>query len=118
MRRQRRRPTHYHAISLFDGTVLATYPVRKPTPKAIKRDNIKIDEEGVCQELMEGGRQIVRSEEARRFRFMDVMANRLNARRAVREIALPEIAALREEVAAVRAQLDRIERAIQGRPSA
>jgi len=115
MRRQRRRPIHYNAISLFDGTVLAAYPVRKPTPKAINRDNIKIDDEGVCQELMEGGRHIVRSSEEGRFRFMDVMANRLNARRAVREIALPEIAAVREEVAALRSQLDRIEKLLEGR---
>lgn len=112
MRRQRRRPIHYNAISLFDGTVLAAYPVRKPAPKVLKRDNIKIDDEGVCQELMEAGRELIRSPEEARYRFMDILANKLNTRRALREIVLPELASLRQEVAAMRSQLDRIERLV------
>jgi hypothetical protein len=118
MRRQRRRPLHYSAISLFDGTVLAAYPVRKPAPKVIKRDNLKIDQEGVCREFMQGGQEIIRSPEEARFRFMDVMANRLNMRRAVRELVQPELVAIREELATVRSLLERIAPPAEAPPKA
>jgi hypothetical protein len=58
MRRQRRRPRYYYASSLFDGTVLAAYPIRKPAPKIIKRDNLKIDEDGVCGESLRAGKHL------------------------------------------------------------
>jgi len=40
-----------------------------------------------------------------RFRFFDIMANRLNMRRAVREIVLPEIKALRDEIQELRQEI-------------
>ena len=109
MRRPRRRPMHYSANSLFDGTVLWAYPVRKPTPKMIKRDNLKIDEEGVCSEWLGAGKELSDVNNDTRTRFQDIIATSLNTRRALREVVLPELAALRDEVAAVRSQLDRIE---------
>ena len=118
MRRQRRRPIHYHAISLFDGTVIATFPMRKPTPKTIKRDHLKIDEDGICKESFRAGKELSSTLTENRFRFQDIIANRLNARRALRELVLPELAAIREELATVRSQLQCIERTLGGRTSA
>ena len=109
MRRQHRKSLHYDASSLFDGTVLAAYPVRKPTPHVMIRDNLRIDVEGVCREWMTAGKKYSDYRLENRFRFMDIMANRLNVRRAIREIALPELVAVREEIAALGAQLDRVE---------
>jgi hypothetical protein len=109
MRRPRRRPMHYSASTLFDGTVLAARPIRKPTPKIIKRDNLKIDEEGVCVEWPRSGKELSDIHNDTRTRFQDIIATSLNTRRALRELVLPELAALRAEVAAVRSQLDRID---------
>jgi len=78
MRRQRRRRMHYRASSLFDGTVLAAYPIRKPTPKTIKRDKLRIDEEGVAIEWLGAGREVSNVQHENRFRFMNIIANRLN----------------------------------------
>jgi len=40
-----------------------------------------------------------------RFRFFDLLANRLNTRRAVREIVTPELEALQKEVAELRVEV-------------
>lgn len=115
MRRPRRKPMHYSASSLFDGTVLAAYPVRKPAPKVIKRDNLRIDDEGVCVEWLRSGKELSDVNNDTRTRFQDIIATSLNTRRALREIVLPELAALREEVAAVRSHLERIEQLLTAR---
>ena len=108
MRRQRRKQMHYNATSLHDGTVLAAYPIRKPMPKVIKRDNLKIDEEGVSGEWLGPGKELSNVQHENRFRFQNIIASRLNTRRAIREIILPELAAICQEIAAMRTQLDRI----------
>ncbi len=110
MQRPQRKPMHYWAGSLFDGTVLASFTRRKPSPQAMKREHLKIDEDGICKEDLEAGKWLCDSMHPNRFRFQDIIANRLNMRRSIRELALPELAAIREEVAAMRSQLDRIER--------
>lgn len=113
MRRQRRRPRYYYASSLFDGTVLAAYPIRKPAPKIIKRDNLKIDDDGVCIESLRAGRYVSDCQYENRFRSQNIIANRLNTRRAIREIVLPKLAMIQQEITAVRTQLDRIENMLQ-----
>jgi hypothetical protein len=109
MRRQRRSPRYYYASSLFDGTVLAAYPIRKPAPKIIKRDNLKIDDDGVCEETLRSGKHVSDCQYENRFRSQNIIANRLNARRAIREIILPELATIQQEITTVRTQLDHIE---------
>lgn len=115
MPKQRRRPLHYLASSLFDGTVLAAWPIRKPIRKVIKRDSLSIDADGVCQEYLRGGGALGNANVENRFRFQDIMAANLNTRRALRQIVLPALASLHEEVAALRSQLDRIEGLIEKR---
>lgn len=116
MRRERRRPMHYHAHTLHDGTVLAAYPVRKPMPKTIKRDNLKIDDDGVCQEWSDSGKQLSDVRNETRTRFQDIIAVNLNTRRAIREIARPHLAALQQEMKALHDQLNRIEQLLTSRP--
>ena len=118
MRRPQRRPMYYWASSLLDGTVLGTFPMRKPLPKVIKREHLKIDEDGICKESLDPGKWLCDDTRSNRFRFQDIVANRHNTRRAIRELALPELAAIREEVAAMRSQLDRIERLLGERREA
>jgi len=109
MRRQKPRPMHYTTHSLHDGTILAAYPVRKPPPKTIKRDKIRIDEDGVCHEYAGAGRELSDVYNETRMRFQNIIATRLNTRRAIREMVLPCLAKLQCDVEDIRAQLARIQ---------
>lgn len=109
MRRQRRRPMHYTGHSLHDGTVLAMYPVRKPTPHIIKRDKLKIDEDGVCQEFAGAGRELSDVHNETRMRFQDIIAMRLNTRRAIRELVLPHLLKLEQDLNDLHNRLDAIQ---------
>ena len=114
MRRQKRRPMHYNAFSLYDGTVLASYPIRKPTPKAIKYDKLRIDEDGVSKEWLETGKEFFDRNNSIRTRFQDIVSIRLNTRRTIREIVLPELVGLREELQVLQNQMKRIEQLLTG----
>jgi hypothetical protein len=88
---------------------LAAYPIRKPAPKIIKRDNLKIDDDGVCEETLRSGKHVSDCQYENRFRSQNIIANRLNTRRSIREIVLPKLAMMQQEIAAMRTQFDRIE---------
>ena len=109
MRRPRRRPVYYSATSLNDGTVLTAYPMRKPAPKVMKRDHLKIDMEGVCKEWLRPGWELSDVNYDTRFRFQNILATNLNTRRAIRELVLPVLTDIRQEIAGLRAQLDSID---------
>jgi hypothetical protein len=118
MRRQKRRPIHYTTRSLHDGTVLAAYPVRKPPPRTIKRDKIRIDEDGVCREYAGAGKELCDVYNESRMRFQDIIATRLNTRRAIREMVLPSLVKLRCDVNEIRGQLDHIQGLLSGQSDA
>ena len=105
MRRQRRKPVYYAVTGLNDGTVMAAYPVRKPAARIMKRDGQKLDADNVCREFMGNYVGAFKLDDPGRLRFFDIFANRLNARRAMRELILPEIQAVREEIAALRDEI-------------
>ena len=111
MPRRRRKTVYYDAISLFDGTVMAAEPMRKPSSRVMKRDRLTVDSDGVCRELLHDGKELRDVGNENRFRFMDIISTSLNTRRALREIVLPALEFLREDIAALQSQLDRIERA-------
>ena len=114
MRRQKRRPMHYIAICLFDGTVTAAYPVRKPTPKRIKQGNLKIDIDGICDNgWYRDGKELSDAHNENRFRFQDIISNRLNTRRAIRELVIPELAKIQEDMKDMRNQLNQIQQLLR-----
>lgn len=110
MRRPRKRKMHYSAGLFYDGTIIAAYPIRKPLPKRIKEDNIKIDEDGVCDRgWYDNGINYSNVKVENRFRFQDIMANRLNTRRAIREIVAPQLSKIEKDIDGLRKQLDQIQ---------
>ena len=109
MRRQKRRPMHYSAISLHDGTVIAARPVRKPTPKTIKQEKLRIDEDGVCREWPDAGKELSDVNNKGRTRFQDIIATRLNTRRAIREMVFPYLLKLEKDIDCIRNQLEQIQ---------
>ena len=109
MRRPRRRPMCYSAHCLHDGTVLAAYPVRKPIRRVMKRDRLRLDSDGVCQEWAQAGRELGNANYEGRLRFQDIIAANLNTRRAIRSLVVPALADIQAEVTALRQQVDRLE---------
>ena len=116
MRRQRRRHMHYSVHCLYDGTVIAAFPVRKPIPKVIKRDKIRIDEDGVCREWADAGKELSDVRNDARMRFQNIIATRLNTRRAIREIVSPQLLRLQEDIDNIWSQLDEIRGLLGGPP--
>ena len=112
MRRKPRRPTYYTVSCLRDGTVVAAFPVRKPAPKILKRDKLRIDADNVCREYVRSGSEIGNAMYEGRIRFQDIISNMLNTRRAIREIVLPRLGDMETNLAALQSQLQRIEHAI------
>lgn len=108
MRRPRRRQMHYYANGLYDGTVLGAYPIRKPAPRIMRRDGMRVDADGVTQFHPGAGEYLRDCSDDRRFRFQDILANALNSRRAIRDLVLPQLASLAAEVAALRAEVARL----------
>lgn len=116
MRRQKRRPMHYSVHSLHDGTIIAAFPVRKPIPKVIKQDKLKIDEDGVCREWADAGKELSNVRNESRTRFQNIIATRLNTRRAIREILSPQLYSLQKDVDSIRNQLGEIKKLLEDRP--
>jgi hypothetical protein len=108
MKRERRRPIYLIATGLYDGTVLAASPIRKPHPKTLKRDGLRIDADGVGESSISGGKELSDWNYEGRTRFQDIIANRLNTRRSIRELVVPPMAKLQEEVTSLRAEVARL----------
>jgi hypothetical protein len=100
---------HYTASGLYDGTILAAYPVRKPLPKTIKRDKIRIDDDGICCEYSRAGKELSDVHNESRMRFQNIIATLLNTRRAIREMILPCLDELQLNVNEIREQLGHIQ---------
>jgi len=109
MRRQKRRPIHYTAHSLNDGTVLAAFPVRKPIPKTIKREKLIIDGDGVCHEWSGAGKELSDVSNESRTRFQDIIATRLNMHRTIREMVCPYLLKLQKDMENMQKQLYHIQ---------
>lgn len=98
---------------MYDGTVLAAHPERKPGPRIMKRDRLRIDPDGVVKEFSGTYVKPFRNtEDNGRFRFLDIMANRLNTRRAIRELVVSKLDDLMKQTSELRSQLERIEQGV------
>jgi hypothetical protein len=100
---------HYTVSSLHDGTVLSAYPIRKPVPKTMKRERLRIDEDGVCHEYARAGKELRDVCNESRMRFQNIIATRLNTRRAIREMVVPHLVKLQADVEEMCRRLERIE---------
>lgn len=109
MRQPRRRPTFYAAVTLHDGTVTAAFPSRRPSKQELKQAGRRIDEDCVARGSAESGRQFSDVNYDSRDRFHDIIATRLNTRRAIRELVLPRIGEVLDEVRKRDARMERIE---------
>jgi hypothetical protein len=98
-----------------DGAVVGVFPDRKPTEKKLKDDGLKIDEDGVFRESFYDPTYWHKWEPEKRTKLGEVLANRMNTRRALRELVLPELNAMQESIDSLREQLDRVEKLLAKR---
>lgn len=110
MRRPRspKRPMHYLVRRLNDGTVLAACPIRRPAPRIMKRDGLRVEADGITRVHSGAGKELSDWNNETRFRFQDIIATNLNTRRAIRELVLGPLIELRKEMAELRAEVDRL----------
>jgi len=83
---------YYFTVQLLDGTVLTAVPKRKPYAETVK------DKDSIYHGVVTSGKQYSDPTYEDRFRFLDIISNRLNTRRAIRDIVSPQIAKLQKDV--------------------
>ena len=114
-RKPRHRMVHSWTYGFHDGAVIGVFPDRKPTEKRMKDDGLRIDEDGVFRESFYDPTYWHTWEPEKRTKLGEVLANRLNTRRALRELVLPELKAMQESIDSLQAQMDRIEKLLTKR---
>lgn len=111
-RKLRRRPVHYVTFAYRDGAVVSCRPDRKPSARRVKADSLRIDDDLVFQEYLYGCDEFRQWELDLRVRTSDLLANRINMRRTVRELVLPELAAIQTMLTDLATRLERFENAM------
>lgn len=109
-RKKKKRDVHYVALAYRDGAVIACYPERKPSDKKMKEDGLRIDPDLVFRERHYRCDEFRAGELEQRVRTCDLLSNRINTRRALREIVLPRLDELETKLDAMQEQLDRMEK--------
>jgi hypothetical protein len=111
-RKARRRPVPYVAHGFPDGAVIACCPTRKPSNRKVKEDGMHIDEDLVLREYNYTANDFGPWEDSQRIRTADLLANRLNMRRTVRELVLPALSRVEETLLAMHEQMQCIEQTL------
>jgi hypothetical protein len=112
MRKKAHRPVHYVTTSYRDGAVVACFPDRRPSKRKLKQDGLRIDDDLVFRERTYGSAEFARWDVEFRVRVSDLLANRMNMRRTVRELVLPRLVALQTTLGDLAKRLECIEVAL------
>jgi hypothetical protein len=109
-RSPRRRPVHYTTFVFSDGAAATCTPSRKPSAKTLKAEGRTIDVDFICKEFHFAVEEFEKLPGDARARISDILANRLNMHRALREIVLPVLNEMKDSLDSIRKRLDRLER--------
>jgi hypothetical protein len=108
-KKPRRRDVYSIAFVFPDGSAFSCGPERKPSDRKIKEDGLYIDEDLVFKEHKYGADEWGSWPEDRRRELGQIMAIRLNTRRAIRELVLPKLEAIENSLSRIESRLDRID---------
>ncbi len=108
-KKPRRRDVYFNALVFPDGSAFSCGPERKPSAKQMKEDGLFVDEDFVFKEIKYGSTEWHAWPDQHRRELGQIMAIRLNSRRAIRELVLPELMIIQESLSAIAARLDAIE---------
>ncbi|MCU0980787.1 MAG: hypothetical protein MUF25_16680 [Pirellulaceae bacterium] len=111
-RKPRRRMVYSYTFGFQDGSVIACGPERKPFERRIKEEGIHIDEDGVFREALYSPTSWHSWNDEQRREAVTILANRLNMRRAIRDLVLPELKELKTVLLDIEKRLRQIEQAI------
>lgn len=111
-KRPRRRMVYSTTFGFHDGSVIGCGPDRKPSKRRVQADGIHIDADGVFREITYSPTYWHSWSDEQRAKAVGILAIRLNTRRAIRELVLPELAALNEVLLEIEKRLTRIEKAL------
>lgn len=115
-RKKRRSQVHYLTFGYRDGATTNCLAKRKPRDKELKDMGDHVDADFVYREYHHGFNEIYEWGEAQRSRASDTLANRINTRRAIRELVLPELEAIQKSLASLHDRLDQLEQQINPSP--
>lgn len=108
---RKRRPVYFQCFNLPGGATYAATPTRKPyTKKGEKPSPLANDPDLVATELETTLDDYDAYPTDTKQRAFPVLANRINTRRAIRELVLPELTAIVETLGRIEERLDRLER--------
>ena len=106
MSKKKRRPVHYTTFTFADGAAWTCTPTRKSKHEQCR------DADFVVNELLSSAKEFHAESDAIRARISEILANRINARRAIREIAMPSLTRIEASLIALHERLERIEHAL------
>lgn len=109
-KKPRRRDVYFIAFSFPNGAAFACGPERKPSTKRIKEDSLYIDDDFVFRETKYGSTEWHSWSPEHRRELSQIMAIRLNSRRALRELVLPELKIIQVSLNALDSKLNEIAR--------
>ena len=112
MPRNKRAAVHFVSSSFPGGASFSAHPDRKPYVKKGKKKDIfspQDDPDLVCYEFFSSANDFKELPDQSRLHVSGVLANRINARRALRELVLPQLEAIQKSLDALHARLDRLE---------
>jgi hypothetical protein len=107
---KRDRRAYFKTFALENGPALLGIPTKKPHPKTLQSRGVKVDEDGVWYSIIEDHESLgVYKLEAKHLVYATIAAD-INVKRALRRQVVPMLDAVARDVAALKDQLDRIER--------
>lgn len=112
-KRRRRRDVYSIAFVFPDGSAFCCSPERKPSEKHMKERGEYADEDFVFREYKYGPHDWTEWPKDHIRELGQTMAIRLNTRRAIRELVLPEFKAVLDSLAEIHNRLDHLETMIK-----
>ena len=109
-RKPRRRMVHSVTFGFHDGAVIACGPSTKPSNRRIKEEGIYVCPDGVFSEHYYSPTYWHTFKLEERREITATLANRLNTRRAIRELVMPQLEAIQQALDSISKRLEQIER--------
>ncbi len=109
---KRDKKTYFTVFALRDGTITTVLESRKPRQDQLRRGQ-RIDEDGVYQEHTTDARTYENHTDAQRIQKHITIAGAINTRRAIRNLLLPKLKEISEQLFAVQERLDAIDKRVR-----
>lgn len=102
---RKRTPVHYVSLSFHGGASYSASPDRKPSKKNCLAQD---DPDLVNREYFDGKEQYEKFPDDARRHVGAILATRINTRRAIRDLVLPELEAIKQSLSELHAKVDRL----------